>query len=607
MRNIVILLFSLLTTGYMLAADNIQFTASAPDAVVLGDQFRLTYTITTHKVKDFRAPGIKDFEVLMGPMRSQRSNTEIINGTVKSTNSITFTYTLLATGEGTFDIPGATIVADGKPMTSNSVKVKVLPQDKDAGNNAGGNNRSGNTGSSAASRSTDNSISDQDLFITVTANKVNVYKQEAFLLTYKIYTSVDLCQLENAKLPDFTGFHSQEVEREIKWTLENYRGKNYNTTVYRQFVLFPQQTGELKIEPARFDASVARMVRNVDPFEAFFNGGSNYVMVKKTLTTPALTINVGALPSGKPSGFTGAVGQFNITSSISAQEVKTNDAITLKLVISGVGNLKLLSNPDVKFPDDFEVYDPKVETNSVLTQDGLSGNRTIEYLVIPRHAGEYKIPAVSFSYFDTKAKEYKTLTTEEYTIRVNKGEGNSEQVIANFTNKENLRALGEDIRFIKLNHVKPEPRDTFFVGTLSYYLWYVIPTLLFVAFVIGYRKRASENANVVKVKTKKANKIALKRLKLAAKLLSEDKKDAFYDEALRAQWGYIGDKLNIPVSELNKDNVQQELQKAGVSEELIGEFITTLNECEFARYAPGDQHQAMDKVYQAAVSVISNM
>lgn len=229
---------------------------------------------------------------------------------------------------------------------------------------------------------------------------MNVYEQEAFLLTYKIYTLVDLRGFDNVKLPDFKGFHSQEVElpNDRRWSLEHYKGRNYQTTVYRQFVLFPQQSGKLTIEPARFDASIAKAVQVNDPFEAFLNGGSNYVEVKKTLITPQVTINAKPLPSGKPEGFSGGVGEFSISSSINETKLKTNDAVTLKVVISGTGNLKLLSTPEVKFPEDFEVYDPKVENNFRLTNAGLSGSQVIEYLAIPRNAGTFKIPSIKFSY-----------------------------------------------------------------------------------------------------------------------------------------------------------------------------------------------------------------
>ena len=526
------------------ADDKVSFTASAPDAVAVGDQFRLSYTITTKKVRDFQAPSMKGFDVLMGPSRSEQSSVQSINGKTTSTSRITFTYILMANAEGEYTIPGASITADGNQMISNSVNIKVLPRDNAASSQGGGNVSANGRGKA---------IANNDLFITATVNKTNVYEQEAFLLTYKIYTAVDLRMFENVKLPDFKGFHSQEVElpNNRRWGLEHYKGRNYQTTIYRQFVLFPQQSGKLTIEPARFDASIAQMLEVDDPFEAFFNGGNNYVEIKKTLMTPRLEINVKPLPTGKPANFSGGVGEFELSSSVSTTQVKTNDAVTLKVVISGTGNLKLLSDPTIEFPADFEVYDPKVDNKSRLTNEGLSGSKVIEYLVIPRTAGIYKIPSVKFSYFDIKSRSYKTLSTKEYTINVDKGEGNAQQVISNFTNKEDLKVLNEDIRFIKQGDVELTKKGEFFYGTTNYWMFYIIPAFIFIVFFVIYRKRIAANSNIAHMRTKKANKVAVKRLKLAGKLLSENKKNEFYDEVLKALWGYISDKLNIPLSRLS--------------------------------------------------------
>ena len=600
MKKLIVILMALIAYSTQMLADKVSFTASAPDAVVVGDQFRLSYTVTTQKVKDFRAPSIKGFDVLMGPSRSQQSNTQIVNGNVTSTSSITFTYILMANNAGEYTIPGASIIADGDQMVSNSVRIKVLPQDQGSSNSSS---------SSSTHSSSGTGVSNQDLFITASASKTNVYEQEAFVLTYKIYTRESNLQLNNAKLPDFKGFHSQEIEMttNARWTPEHYQGRNYYTTVYRQFVLFPQQSGKLYIDPAQFQMTVGKPVQSDDPFDAFFNGGSNVIEIKKSISTPKIAINVNPLPAGKPADFSGGVGEFNISSSINNKELKTNDAITIKLVISGTGNLKLISNPEIKFPDDFEVYDPKVDNQVRLTREGLTGNKVIEYLAIPRHAGTYKIPGVSFSYFDIRSKSYKTLKTEEYVINVEKGVGNADQVIANFTNKEDLKVLGEDIRYIKQNEVTLQPKGSFFYGSMTYWLFYIIPALAFIIFFIIYRKQAAENANVAKMRTKKANKVATKRMKLAGKLLSENKKDAFYDEVLKALWGYISDKLNIPVSRLSKDNIEEKLRNHGVNEELIKEFLNALNDCEFARFAPGDENQAMDKVYSSSIEVISKM
>ena len=595
MKKIILLFICIVTTITVWADDKITFTANAPEVVVSGDQFRLTFTVNSQKIRDFRAPNIKGFEVLMGPSRSTQSSTNIINGKVTSSSSITFTYILMADKEGDYSIPGASVVADGNPYVSNSVKINVLPPDQTQ-----------NQGIASRNQASNSQISNKELFITATASKTNVYEQEAFLLTYKIYTQVNLTGLRG-DMPDLKGFHTQEVElpRQKQWTLEHYNGRNYNTTVYSQYVLFPQQSGKLEIPSITFEGVVTEVIPSSDPFDIFSGGRSRDI--KKNIVTPKLTINVKSLPEGKPSNFSGGVGDFTMSSSISTQELKTNDAVTIKVIISGTGNMKLINTPEVAFPQDFEIYDPKVDNKFSLTREGLAGSKVIEYLAIPRHAGEFTIPSIEFTYFDLKTQSYKTLKSEPYTLNVAKGEGNAEQVIANFTNKEDLKVLGKDIRYIKTGHTKFTPKDEFFYGTMSYYLWYIIPLICFISFLLIYRKQAIDNANVAKMRNKKANKVASKRMKNAGKLLAEKKKEAFYDEVLKALWGYISDKLNIPVSQLSKDNIEEELVKYNVSKELIHTFIETMNECEFARYAPGNQNEAMDKVYASAIDVISKM
>ena len=597
----VILFFILISTVIGAWADGITFTANAPEVVVSGDQFRLSYTINSQKVRDFRAPSIQGFEVLMGPSRSTQSSTQIINGNVTSTSTITFTYILMAGKEGDYKIPGATIVADGNNYTSNSVEIKVLPPDQSSGASSGSSARS--------SRNQVNSgkITDKELFMLATASKTNVYEQEAILLTYKVYTQVNLTALDG-DIPDLKGFHTQEVElpNQKTFTLEHYNGRNYNTTIWRQLVLFPQQTGKIEIPSVTFEGTVSQMVASADPFDAFFNGG-NYVNIKKNLVTPKLTIDVKELPAGKPANFSGGVGEFTLSSSISTQEMKTNDAVTIKLVISGTGNMKLINTPEVGFPQDFEIYDPKVDNKFNLTRNGLAGSKVIEYLAIPRHAGTYTIAPIEFSYFDLKSQSYKTLKTDAYTLNVAKGEGNADQVVANFTSKEDLKVLGQDIRYIKTGDTHLTKKDDYFFGSTAYYLWYIVPLGLFIALLVINRKQAIENANVAKVRTKKANKVATKRMKNAGKLLAEKKSEAFYDEVLKALWGYISDKLSMPVSQLSKDNIEEELQKHQVADELIKEFINNLNDCEFARYAPGNQDEKMDKIYSSAIDVISKM
>lgn len=603
MKKKLFLFIVLLLASVGIYADEVQFTASAPSAVVKGEQFRLSYTVTTQKIKDFRAPSFEGFEVLMGPSTSRSSSSSIINGNMTTTSSFTYTYILMGVEEGDYSIPGATVVADGEPKTSNTLKIKVLPPDQTSNTQAGRGQ-----GQSSNGQNNIGQIAKDDLFITATVNKTNVYEQEALLLTYKVYFTVNLRELE-IKMPDLKGFLTQEVELQRgQPTLEHYKGRNYNSIVWSQYVLFPQQSGKLEIPSINFDATVAVRTRHsMDPFDMFFNGGASYVDVRKTISTPKLTINVNPLPAGKPESFVGGVGDFSIKSVCSTNELKVNEAVTLKLDISGVGNMKLISTPEVYFPQDFEIYDPKVENKFSLTRNGLSGKKIIEYLAIPRHAGTFTIPAIEFSYFDLKSKSYKTLSTEPYELHVAKGEGGTEQVVTSFTNKEDVKLIGQDIRYIKTGEIRLSPKGHFFFGSLTYYMWYILPLSFFLIFIIVYRKQAIENANVSKVRVKNANKVAVKRLKYACKLMKENKNEEFYDEVLKASWGYISDKMSIPVSELSKDNVEQELMKHNVDKALSEEFIRVLDECEFARYAPSSATSGMDRIYSAAIEVISKM
>ena len=602
-QRILITITLLLATFTYVKADELTFTADAPNAVVMGETFRLSYTINTHNAKSFRVGNITDFDILSGPNRSSSTSTSIINGVRTSSHTLTFTCILRPKKEGTFTIPAATITAEGKQLTSKELTVKVLPPDQQTAQQSASQSR-------GAATSQSGKISDEDLFIVATVNKKKVYEQEAILLTYKIYTTVNLTNV-SGKMPDLKGFHSQEVEMpkgNREFQLEHYNGRNYRTIVWSQYVLFPQQSGQLEIPSITFEGTVAQRVQNYDPFEAFFNGGSSFVNVQKPIRTPKLTIDVSPLPSGRPASYYGGVGDFSISSSISTTELQENEAVTLKLIISGTGNMKLIKTPEVKFPADFEIYDPKVDNKFSLKAGGLSGNKVIEYLAIPRHGGTYTIPSVEFSYFDVKSGSYKTLSTPEYTLNVAKGSNStSGSAPVGYVSKEELRLLGQDIRYINLKDTYYRPRGHFFFGSLVYWLWYIIPLLAFAAVLIIYRKQAVENANIAKTRTKKANKVATRRLKMAKKKMEEKDKSGFYDEVLKAMWGYLSDKLSMPVSELSKDNIAAKLSECQVPSELIDECSNIIAECEFARYAPTLSGYADDKVYDKVATLMNKL
>ncbi len=575
-------------------------TGRAPAQVAVGEQFRLSYTVNTDDAKGFRAGDIPDaFDVLMGPSTSQQSSFQMVNGHTSSSSSITYTYILSAKKNGTFTIPAAHVTAGGKSITSNELHIKVSGQAQQGGQQ-GGHQQS----STGEIRNAGSAISGSDLFIKVTASKQHVREQEPILLTYKVYTLVGLTQL-NGKMADLKSFYSREVPlpQEKQFHIENLNGKPYRTVTWQQYVVFPQTTGKLEIPSITYEGIVVQQNRNVDPFEAFFNGGSGYVEVKKQIKAPGITIQVDPLPQ-RPAGFSGGVGRYSISAQLDKNEVKANDPVKLRVVVTGVGNMKLLKQPEVKFPKDFDHYDAKVTDKTQLTTSGLEGSITYDFLAVPRHQGDYEIPAIEYTYFDTQANAYKTVKTEPFKLHVEKGSGSSS---ATYTGQEDVKLLNSDIHYIKTGDTLQRGVNEFFFASTEYWVSLALLLLGFISLFIIFRQRAIENADIVKQRAGKANKVATKRLKKAAKLMAGGKQNEFYDEVLRALWGYVGDKLNMPVEQLSRENISQQLESRNVSSETISQFIGALDECEFARYAPGDATGNMNKVYDAAMTAITQI
>ncbi len=598
----------MLLIGAMSAwADDVVFQANAPKQVVLGKPFQISYSVN-QRAKNFRAPEFVDFDVLAGPYTSQSSSTSFVNGKRSSAINLTYTYTIMAQKEGTFSIAPATIMVSGEQYRSNGLKITVLPPDEEEHADA---SRSGSNSSNAkASSSGSNSgsaVSGENIFMKTIVSKTKVKEQECILLQYKIYwAGVDLAQFtNNTQIPEFKGFLKQDLEQgEIQTNLEHYNGRNYNTAVIYQTLLYPQRAGEVKIEPASFEA-VLRVQNRANVRSLFEEFYGSYTNVTKTLNAPGTTIHVSSLPSGKPAGFSSGVGQFSIQSSISSQDITTNDAVTIRLTIQGTGNMKLVKTPAVDWPEGFEVYDPKVQNNFKSTTAGVSGTKSIEYLAIARAAGDYTIPPISFSYYDTQADEYRVLQTPEYTVHVARDAADQSQqtVVNTFVDKEDIRQLGTDIRYIHTTAL-PAVREPLLSGfTGLWWLLYLVPTLLAALLFVVFRKRIRENADESRVRYKKAGKVAQKRLKKAKKLMSESNA-AFYEEIERAAWTYLSDRLSIPTAELNKDNIAEILRAKGTAEALIQQVREVLSTAEFARYAPSAAGSMQD-LYSATESLIN--
>lgn len=597
-----LLLWILLFLGLGLNAQ-VKFTASAPSAVAKGDQFRLVYTLRGGDGENINVPSsIKGFDILYGPAMSSSSSTQIINGNVTTDSSESYIYTLTANAEGTFTIPAATITVKGKSYTSNSVQVKVLPPDKNAQAQQSGG---GGGGQTSAATSTAQNINSSDAFIRAIVSKSKVSEQESFVVTFRFYTTLEVRDIGKIEFPEFDGFmvEEQPLPPTRQMTFEHYNGRNYYAVDLRRTLLFPQRSGKITIPSGKIE--MVFNVRSGKTVQTFF--GPQYVMtdVKKTMTTSPLTIDVSPLPEGKPADFSNGVGTFSMNASISATDIKANDPVTIKLVISGTGNMKLIKTPEIVLPKDFESYDPKITNDLNYTDNGLTGTKTIEYLFIPRYQGTFKIPPLVFSYFDIKSRSYKTISTPEYTLNVAKDPHAGSNSATSFTQTD--VQVEQDIRHIKTGNPSLVTINSFLFGSLGYWFWYIIPFVLFVVFLILYRKQIKENADIARMKTKRANKVAVKRLKLAGKYLQAHKKEQFYEEVLRAAWGYLSDKLVIPIADLSRDNIEQELIKFGASQELITKFIWILDTCEFARYAPVESDTAMDDLYKDAVDAIGEM
>ena len=592
-----LLVVSLMMITWVVSAQTL--TANAPSQVQNGENFRLTYTVNTSNASDFRIGEIPEaLEIITGPYTSEQSNFQMVNGHTSSSSSITYTYILCANKNGSFTIPAARVHANGKTITSNPLKVTVSGKAAGTGNAP---KMHDDYDDRPQMRAAGTPISGSDLFIKVSANKQRVHEQEPILLTYKVYTLVDLTQLEG-KMPDLTGFHSQEVKmpQQKSFHIESVNGRNYRCVTWSQYVMYPQMTGDLEIPSITFNGTVIQQNRNVDPFEAFLNGGSGYVEVKRSIKAPGLKIHVDPLPK-RPDNFSGGVGKFNISGQLNKTEVKANDPITVRVVVGGVGNLKLIKQPVVNFPKDFDKYDPKVTDKTKLTANGVEGNMIYDFLAVPRNQGKYTIPPVEFTYYDVAANAYKTIKTQAFELEVEKGDGNGGTAV-DFTDEKN-----QDIHAIKTGKVVRKDAASLFFGSASY--WIVLALLLaaFIALMIIFRRRAIENADIVKMRGKKANKVANKRLRAAHKLMVAGKQGEFYDEVLRALWGYMGDKLNIPVSELSHDNIADKLAEHHVDEQTVNSFIEALDECEFERYAPGDAAGNMNKTYESAATAIEKI
>lgn len=596
-----LIVIQLLSVGMVFADDKVEFNAQVSRKdVEVGEPFQLSYVLN-QKANDVRLAELEHFEILAGPSTSTSRSVQFINGKQSSSFSYTVTYILRAKSVGKYTIPAATATVDGSSYKSNALTMNVLPQEE-------GSKTQG--GSQAAQPQVTNSqqVTADNLFLLTQVSKTSVREQEALMVTYKLFYKVDVISIDNVKFPDLKGFTSQDVDINDAHRngVEHYNGKNYNTSILKQLIIFPQKSGKLTIEPMKLTAAVRVQVGQQ---RGFFGIVPVYNEVEKALASRSVTINVQPLPRPEPADFCDGVGKLSMTTEIDKLELCANEPVTIKVTLKGTGNLKMIKAPEIDFPTDFEVYEPTVGQDYRNTAEGMVGSKTIEYLAIPRHPGEFKIPGFTLSYFDLASDSYKTMSCEGFDLKVNKGTGvHSEDAINYSNNQEQVKAVATDVRFIVNNNLNVKPRKPLWVGSLTFWLAYLIPALIAIALLIFFRKQARENANVAQMKSKKANKVTTKRLKTANALMGAGKKDEFYDEVLKTLWGYLCDKLSMPVAELNKENVAQQLLQSGVTQEVVEEFTNLLNDCEYERFAPMQNSQdAMNNIYNSSIQVISRL
>ena len=596
-------LLLILTVMFQALAMSAQLRVEVPGVVSLDEQFNVTFVYEgENSPSGFEwSPG-DDFQLVWGPQQGRSTSVQIINGKRTKSSQFTYTYILTPKNTGSFTIPAGTITVKGKTWSTSPVNVTVVAE--------GASAQSGRQQSPGQSRQSSTDISDDNLFLSLTFSKRNVVVGEPVVATLKLYQRVNIAGFEDARFPSFNGFWNQEIESptNIEFHRESRDNKIYNAAVLRKYILIPQQSGTLTVDPAELVCLVnVRTVSSgsVSIFDEFFD---EYRTVRKRISTPSYKINVSPLPAGAPASFKGGVGQFGISAELSKDSLRTHDAASLIVTIKGNGNVSLLEEPDVVFPPDFEVYDTKV-SESVDKASGMSGSKTYEFPFIPRSAGDFAIAPVKYSYYDIKADRYVTIETPMIPFTVKKGnepESSGAAVMPGVTQR-GVQNLNQDIRFISTRDHRLSPKGDFFTGSV---LFWVLAVLIAVAGAASYfllRTLAARRADVAGSKNRGATKMARKRLHRASEFLSQNLYSAFYDELHRALVGYVSDKLNMSVADYSKEKFSEALGGRGVPADTIDRFLSILDACEFARYSPDQGNSAMSAHYQDAVDVISSI
>lgn len=606
----------LLLSTELLRAEEVSFTAEAPRSVAVGATFRVTFTVNANGDR-FKGPDFKGFDVLSGPNQSTSQSFQMINGSVSQSVTLQYTYLVRASVAGTFEIRPASITVKGKEYRSNSLTIEASAQGGGGAAQGGGQPQAQGRQQRQQNQGDDGTVNPNDVYVRTLVSKTNPSVGEQITVTYKIYTRVGVSNLQITSLPNISGFWSKDLldsQKQLQQSTETIDGQEYITAEIRKLALFPLKSGEVVIPPiemtvvAQVRAKKKSRVR--DPwFDAFFNdpffSGSQQA-VEVPLKSNAVKVSVRDLPAGKPADFSGAVGNYTLTSTVDRTRLKANEAINLKIVVSGTGNIEMIDKLPITFPPDFDTYDPKV-TSSLRGGNSIGGSKTFEYLIIPRNAGQFTINPVNFVYYDLSEGRYKTLTTESYSIEVEKGDGTQASVSYSGVDQQDVQYVGNDIRHIKLPPLALKPAGSHFFGSLNYLLAMSAIVLAAIALQVLVYRRRKAMGNTGLMRYKKATGVARKRLKKAGQFLKSGAENEFYNEISQALWGYLSDKFQIPLSELSTDSVNDALTSRKVNEELIKTFTETLHNCEFARFAPGDKNANMEQIYTQAMEAISRI
>ena len=571
------------------------------NVVTADEQFNVTFIIEgENKPSDFEWNQGDDFVLLWGPQEGRSTSIQIING--KQTKSVqsTYTYVLRPSGTGKFTLPPATAKIKDRTISSRPVQIEVV-------SGASSSRNQSQSSQQSQRQQAQTGVQDDDIFLALNLSRSDVVVGEPVIATLKLYQRVNVAGFEGADFPSFDGFWSQELEApsNIEFTRETYGGQIYNSALLRKWVLIPQQQGTVTIEPAELVCLVNIRVSagGASIFDGFFD---DYRTIRKKVMTKPLTVRVSPLPAGAPSSFAGGVGQFAISAKVSKDTLKTHEAASLIVTVSGKGNVSLLEAPVISFPPDMEVYDTKVSDR--VDKGGMSGSKTYEFPFIPRSHGDFVIEPVKYSYYDVTSKRYVTLETPAIPFYVEKGDdASADPVVVSGVAQKDVRTLGSDIRFINVRSPQLVSKGRFLVGSPLFVILSVLVLLIAAILWAALRKIAIRRADVVGTRTRKATKMAMKRLQLAGTFLKQDLHTAFYEELHKALLGFIADKLNMPVSELSRERISESLAANNVDQSYVDRFVGLLDACEFARYSPDAGHEAMAAHYDSAVDVISSI